>query len=95
MIKLHLSFQPTHATVTVNPDGKSVKFQINPGITPVELTTETFDYSVGLVPSPGGLPLTANSTGYVIFHDQRNYSLSDGCQGGRRVGPIPAVTDGR
>lgn len=94
-LKPRISFQPSHATVTVNPDGKTVNFQLKPGTNRAELSTEIFGYSVGLVPSPGQQPLTANTSGFVMFsYLHNNYSNSE-CKDGRKIGPVPTVTDGR
>ena len=49
---------------------------------------------MGLVPSPGKQPLLDNSTCFVVFSYQRNYTESD-CQDGRKIGPMPTVTDER
>lgn len=61
----------------------------------MELSTEVFDYSVTVIPSPDQQPLTANSSVFVVFSYQRNYSYNAGCKDGRKIGPIPTVTDGR
>lgn len=90
-----MSFQPPHATVTVNPDGKTVSFQLKPGTNTMELSTETFEYSVTVTPSPGQQPLTANNSAYLVFFYQRNYSYEAECKGGRKIGPNPTVTDER
>lgn len=87
-------FQPPHATVTVNPDGKTVSFQLKPGTNTMELTTEIFEYSVTVTPSPGQ-PLTANNSAYLVFFYQRNYSYEEECKDGRKIGPNPTVTDER
>lgn len=61
----------------------------------MELSTEIFDYSVAVTPSPGQQLLTSNSSGFVIFSYQRNYSYDAQCKDGRRIGPMPTVTDER
>jgi len=61
----------------------------------MELSTEVFDYSVTVTPSPGQQPLTANSSGFLVFSYQRNYSYNADCKDGRKIGPIPTVTDER
>lgn len=61
----------------------------------MELTTEIFEYSVTVTPSPGQQPLTANNSAYLVFSYQRNYSYEAECKGGRKIGPIPTVTDER
>ena len=68
-----------------------MKFQLNPGVNHTELSNETFTYTLGLVPSPGGQPLTSNTTSYVMF----TRSTASECQGGRIKGPLPSVTDER
>ncbi|XP_073248167.1 uncharacterized protein [Porites lutea] len=83
--------QPSKSTVTVNPDGKTVKFQVNSGESHAQLGNQSFTYTVGLMPSPGGQPLTANSTAKVEFTS----SALSGCQDGRMIGAVPTVTDDR
>lgn len=93
LILYHI-FQPSHSTVTINPDGKTVKFQVNRDVNPAELHMQKFTYSIGLEPSPGNQLKTSNATCYVIFSYRRNYSSSE-CQDGRQIGPKPGVTDER
>ena len=88
--------QPAHSTATINPDGKTVQFQLNPGVNPAELGTEGFTYSVSLEPSPKNQSMISTAMCLVTFTDYRNGShASSECMGGRRLGPAPSVTDER
>ena len=87
----YVFLKPSKSTVTVNPDGKTVKFQVNSGESHAQLGNQSFTYTVGLMPSPGGQPLTANSTAKVEFTS----SALSGCQDGRMIGAVPTVTDDR
>ena len=61
----------------------------------MELSTEVFDYSLTVIPSPAQQPLTANGSGILVFSYQQNNSYNAECKGGRKIGPIPTVTDER
>ena len=61
----------------------------------MELSTEVFDYSMTVTPYPGHQLLTSNSSVFLVFSYERNYSDNADCKGGRKIGPIPTVTDER
>lgn len=65
--------------------------KINLGVKLTDLGNETFTYTVEVVPSPGGQPLTSNTTSYVVF----SQSTVSECQAGRKIGLAPSVTDER
>lgn len=65
--------------------------KINLGVQLTELNNETFTYTVGVIPSPGGQPLTANATSYVVF----TQSTASECQNGRKIGLVSSATDER
>lgn len=87
--------QLSHATVSINPDNKTIKFQVHPDMNPEDLDLQKFSYTVGLEPSPMNQPLTANTTCYIIFSNHRNESSSSECHLDRNTGPMPSVTDSR
>ncbi|KAL9953645.1 hypothetical protein ACROYT_G041095 [Oculina patagonica] len=83
--------QPSKSKVTINSDGKTLDLKINLGVEHTDLGNETFKYTVGVLPSPGGQPLTTSTTSYVVF----TQSTASECQAGRKIGSTPSVTDDR
>ena len=82
--------------MTINPDGQSVSYKLDPSVNERELHTQTFVYRVALVPAPDGKPLTSNATSFIAFVFNATDKPSEGeCAEGRRVGPTPTPTDER
>ncbi|XP_031572884.1 uncharacterized protein LOC116306893 [Actinia tenebrosa] len=89
--------QPSHATVVINPDGRSVSFKIDEGVNMRSLNMETFVYRVALVQGDNTTLLNTTTTAFVVFHynDSDGGSNSGECVNGRHAGSKPTPTNKR
>lgn len=92
---LKIGMQPSHAAVSINPDGQTLNFQVNHEVSAEDLDLQRFSYTMTVEPNPGPKPITSNITSFVTFDYQPKDTSPNECTDGKNAGPLPSVTDSR
>ena len=81
--------------MSINPDGKTLNFQVNHEVSAEDLDLQRFSYTMTVEPNPGPKPITSNITSFVTFDYQPKDTSPNECTDGKNAGPLPSVTDSR